>query len=99
MTVVFEFTAFRPPRSHRNRGMFPFQGLDAGHLVGRHHAFAYLKEGLGLQVQLGDIGEYLIGRLIGLSVEPIAASMRYELDLILKNDPPGARKWSRQCRV
>src|SRR5918994_5562991 len=99
MTVVFEFAAFHSTWAHGNRGRFTLQGLDAGHLVGRHHAFAYIKEGIGLQVELGDLGKFLVRRLIGLSVEPIAASMRFELELILKNDRHGARKWSRQGRV
>ena len=97
MTLVFEFAALYSPWSHGDGGMFALQGLDAGHLIGRHHPLTGLSQRLGFKVERGEISHFLICRLIWFRVEPIAASMRLEIDLILKNDRHGARKWSRQC--
>ena len=99
MADVFEFPARHAPRAHADGGMFALQGLDAGHLIGRHHTFALFEQGLRLKIELRDIGHFLIGGLIGLGIEPIPASRRLELGLIVKNARHGAQKSSRQSPV
>ena len=92
MTQVFEVAALHSTRTHGNRGVFALQGLDTAHLIGRHHAFTGFQQSLGFKIEIGKIGHLLIGHLIGLGGEPVAASMWFEIDLILKNDRHGARK-------
>jgi len=92
MPEVFELTSFHAPWAHGDGGVFPFQGLDAGHLVGGYHTLPRCLQGLRLQVQRSDIGHFLIGGCLRGAIEPVATPMRFEVDLILKNARRGARK-------
>ncbi len=89
--------------AHRPGRGGAFEGLDAGQLVGAGDVAAQRLQHGGIGVDRAD-GRHLLSEglrilLLGLGVEPVAATVRLQLGLAPKNArPSGARCWGR-CLV
>ena len=101
MAAVLVFAAFRAPWAHGLGRRSTLQGLNTGHLVSTDDMTAQGFQHWGVGVdrtkgldRLGK-GDWILG--LGLGVEPIAATMRLEIGLDLKNVRPTVARWRSQC--
>src|SRR5262249_29650074 len=97
---VLVLAALHPSRPHRDVRVFPLQRLDAGLLVRADDVDALFGKTSGPSVQvtdrLGLFAEYL--RVNRVGIQPVAAAMRLQVGLPLKNAPRFVRRWSgRSC--
>ena len=87
MALVLKLDPLVQPRSRRERGMEPFEGLNAGLFVVAHDVGALRFELRGLLVGLAD-RLHILGVLLGVFLfvrrrQPVAALMRSELGFFL----------------
>ncbi len=94
MPLVLEFAPLRPPWPHGESGVFALKRLNAGHLIDRERPFAGFQQLCRLRVETGQISDLGLRLRVGFAVEPVAALMRLQLDLILKNARRVARRSS-----
>jgi hypothetical protein len=94
---VFELPAFDLARLHGQPGVFPFQGLHAGHLIQTLDAFTLFGQGWRLAIERIDVINFVLKFGIMLRGEPIAVQMRLDLGIFLKVSPRGAERSFRQC--
>jgi len=97
---VRELAAFDFAGTHGESGGGTLQRLDSGHLIGAQDVDAQRFQGGSGSIH-GTDGRDLVGERLGVrwrGGQPIAAQMRLEMDLVLKNDPPTVGRCWRQSR-
>src|SRR5262252_10156143 len=101
MPLVLVLAPLHPPRAHGEVRGEPLQRLDPRLLVGADEVNALLSQSPGLLIGLTD-RSHLLGkrlRVLGVSVQPVAAAVRLQLGLLLKNAPRSVGRCRTRCAV
>src|ERR1700737_760313 len=86
VAAVLELAPLDLARHHRQSRRSALQCLNAGHLIDRDRAMAFIGAGCSL-VHLTDIGALGIEGGIGLRGQPVTKAMRFEVGLFFKKRP------------
>lgn len=95
MPSVLELLALNSARSHWQRGMLAFQGLDTAQLIRTQHTFTLFDQFWRPMIHVIDVFSLLFELLVRNLCQPIANPVRLEIALFLKASP---RVWAR-CRL
>lgn len=96
---VLKFLILYSARSHRQRGMLTFQGLDTTQFIRAHHPFAFLDQLWCLVVHPIDIFNLLVELFIFNIRQPITDQVRLEVAFFLKASPRVWARFRRLCLV